>query len=108
MVILDWECVRWDLPQYDIAQFLLYAATPETIVAQSNKYLEFCRACLEKISGLSIDQANWQLGFEAAVKSHLIDRVPLLGLIFDVYPGATINIGTLMYQNAKALLQTWV
>ncbi len=107
VVILDWECVRWDIPQYDIAQFILYAAKPHNIVEFSSYYLELYRVYFESISGLSIDKTNWFLGFQAAIRSHLIDRAPLLALIFVVYPGAEFNIGTLMYQNAKTLLNAW-
>ena len=107
MLILDWECVRWDLPQYDIAQFLLYTSTPATIVERCAHYLEYCRHFMQNISGLPLDKREWLLGFKAAVKAHLIDRAPLMGLIFILYPGAKINIGVLMYQNAQALIRAW-
>lgn len=100
---LDWECAREHLPQYDIALMLLYANTPDTVVARSLKYRDLARQRLMQHSQQHIDTADWNFGFRACVIEQLINRAPLLALIFNIYP-AEHNLGTWLYRNAIQLL----
>jgi Phosphotransferase enzyme family len=104
VVILDWECVRWGLPQYDIAQFLLYACSNETILSRTKRYVEFCRQNFNEKSSYSFSKKQWQVGFKAAIYAHMIDRAILLGLVCTAFNTPGVNLGVHLYNNCLALL----
>jgi thiamine kinase-like enzyme len=104
LMALDWECIRWGLPQFDLAQFLLHSCSAETLLPRCEKYVELMRERLEQYSGIALDKVAWQQGFEVAVKSHLISRGPLLSLVAHYFMPGVENIGLQMWRNAKNYL----
>jgi len=102
--ILDWECVRWHLPQTDLVQFLLYSSRPDNIVERAGKYIEMGRKTLSDCTGKNISKTDWETGFICCLKDYMINRIPLLALIFAIYPCKELNYGTLLYRNGKTLL----
>jgi hydroxymethylglutaryl-CoA reductase (NADPH) len=104
---LDWECTSIHLPQFDLAQFLLYSCSPKTIGERTNKYVELARQLLQQHSGIKISKSDWVLGLKYCIYDHIINRLPLLTLIFNRFPPPTGNFGAMCYNNAFELLANY-
>lgn len=105
LMALDWECIRWGLPQLDFAQFILHSSAPDRVVDRMQYYSERMRQRLCFYSGMQLDPRSWQQGLDAAVAYHLINRGPLLALMAKFFMPNTSNIGLWMYRNAALVLQ---
>lgn len=101
---MDWECARIHVPQFDVVQFLLYACKPNTIDERGPQYCDYARLALQAASKKSIDKAEWDAGIRYALMDHMINRLPLLTLIFDQFPPTEGNYGAACYENAVHLL----
>jgi hypothetical protein len=104
LLALDWECIRWGIPQYDLAQFLLHSCSEETIIERTEKYiLEYWQVLQSEIN-MPIDKQQWLNGFDAAVKSHLVNRATLLTIIGYTYWPSLECFGQRMFKNAVKIL----
>jgi hypothetical protein len=81
VVILDWESVRWELPQYDLVQFLLYTSTLDNLLERAEYFIEYMHSRLSQHTGIDISFEDWLLGFQACLQSHIVNRLTLLGVI---------------------------
>lgn len=104
LMALDWECIRWGLPQLDFTQFILHSSSPGRVVERMQHYSELMRQRLSFHSGTQLNQHNWQLGLDAAIAYHLINRGPLLAVMAKFFMPDTCNIGLWMYRNAALVL----
>lgn len=106
VIALDWECVRWGVPQYDLAQFVLYCFQPFEIVERAPALVDKMYERFIQHAGEAITYEVWWKGFEACVKRHLVDRASLLGLMFEVLPAGDPTIFFNLHRNASALLMS--
>lgn len=101
LLALDWECVRWGLPQLDLVEFILHSCKPESTVEYMNYYSELMRQRLGAYSQMHLDKALWEKGIIASIAYHMLNRAPLLALMARIYMPNMANFGLFMYRNAS-------
>ena len=51
LVVYDWELARYQNPQIDLLEFLVFVFDEKSFLSQYGEYMEFYRDCLEKKTG---------------------------------------------------------
>jgi len=54
LVVYDWELARYQNPQIDLLEFLIFVLSEKSFLDQCRKYMEFYRKCLEKKTGVGL------------------------------------------------------
>ncbi len=73
----DWELATVHIPQYDVAELLVFTLSEETTLEEVDKYVEYHRARLSHYIRKPIDPIQWRMGFTLALGDLLISRMVL-------------------------------
>ena len=105
--ILDWECAREHVPQFDVMQFLLYSSQPHNVVARTQRLLQQARLHLNAVAAKqSLPQLSHLQNVtvaRACVQEMLVSRIPLLTIIFHHF-SAPFDYAKLLLENAYVLM----
>jgi len=81
----DWELATVGAPQRDLAEFLCFVLTSDT-VGDAPLWVERHRLALQKESRTSIDVELWTRGFKSALYDVLINRLATYAVVHRVRP----------------------
>lgn len=73
----DWELATVNLPQHDLAEFLVFTLGSDVTEDEVTEYVEFHRKALEKAAGTSIDEVQWRKGYRLCLFDLLLNRIPM-------------------------------
>jgi hypothetical protein len=73
----DWELAALNIPQVDLAEFLIYVLNKKINAESLQYYVNFYRGELESHLGYSLDPEAFWRGFGLAVMDFAIARLPL-------------------------------
>ncbi len=85
LCLYDWELATYNVPQYDIAEFLSFVLTPENY-EQRLEYLEFYRQELHGLTGTFDDKAQFKKGFAFAALDFGLHRLGMYVMAHTVGP----------------------
>ena len=103
--ILDWECAREHVPQFDIVQFLLYSSNSGNVVSRARLLFDHARNRLSEVSGYNISAEEHLALCHACIQELLISRIPLLVIIFKHF-NFSFDYGKRLIENATKLLMS--
>jgi len=81
MCAYDWDFATLGAPQHDLAELLCFVLSPGGVCDSARQYIELHRFELEQVTGNSIDPAQWNLGFQLALRDLFINRLPMYTVI---------------------------
>jgi len=73
----DWELATLHLPQYDLAEFLIFTVTKDTPKEEIDYYIEYHRQQLEQATGETIDKIEWRTNYRYCLDDFMISRLTL-------------------------------
>ncbi len=76
----DWELATLHLPQYDVAELLVFTLTDDFTKQDVEAFVEYHRLELEKNSDVKIDSESWHEGFRLCLVDLLITRMSLYAM----------------------------
>ena len=103
-IILDWECAREHVPQFDLMQFILYSCNSSNIIKLSEHLINYYRVEFNKLSNQNITEKQHYNMCLSCLKEMLISRIPLLIIIFK-YLETPIDYGKILIKNSYALIK---
>jgi hydroxymethylglutaryl-CoA reductase (NADPH) len=77
----DWELAAVGAPQRDLAELLCFVLRPDVGVDEVRRWIAHHRQALAAETGMELDPASWQLGFQGALYDVMINRLTTYALI---------------------------
>ncbi|MFD2672143.1 phosphotransferase [Marinicrinis sediminis] len=78
LVVYDWELARYQNPQHDVLEFLIYALDGEDTVKQMDHYLNGYRKQLERVTSQSLDPVEF-------ARITMLNALELLTVRYNLY-----------------------
>ncbi|NBV42234.1 hypothetical protein EBR96_05640, partial [bacterium] len=76
LCVYDWELATVHLPQYDLAEFLIFVLQPNDVTKEKvAEYVEYYRNKLSQSVGESLNKTDWETGFWLCVNDFCLFRM---------------------------------
>jgi hydroxymethylglutaryl-CoA reductase (NADPH) len=75
LCLYDFELMSINIPQRDLAEFLIFVLNRNTTLEELEEYIELHRERLEFYTQTSIDKKLWRRGFKLAVYDFCVERL---------------------------------
>jgi thioester reductase-like protein len=83
----DWELAAIGVPQHDLAELLCFVLPSDVITRDDvQHWVDRHRILLEREIGVPLDRADWALGFRAALRDLMLNRLPMYALVHRIRP----------------------
>ncbi len=97
----DWERTEVNLPQHDLAEFLIFTLSDKLSNEQIMKFIDHHRLTLEQRAQKTIDKEQWEYGLGLSLFDLHINRIPFLLLFNNVFVS---QFALRLFANLKRLL----
>lgn len=98
----DWERTEVNVPQHDLAEFLVFTLSERISDQEVLNYIEKNRNLLMHLTQKNIDRSSWLLGFCYSLYDLHLNRIPFLLMFNKVFPS---QFAARLYSNLKRLLK---
>jgi hydroxymethylglutaryl-CoA reductase (NADPH) len=104
----DWELATLQVPQHDLAEFMLFSESDQSTVANIEHWVEEHRKALMEATGDTIDPGQWKKGFALSLRDLMIHRVPLYIMAHTLHHYKFIRRITETGRHLLRITESWI